>query len=249
MSKYSFYGYQKIPAWEKRRLIRGHFETIARRYDLADALLSFGLHFLWRRRAMHRLHLHPGSRVLDVCAGTGDFALLAARAAGPEGRVVACDISRAMMGAGRDKAARAHVADRVFWVQGDAEQMGLARDSFDAVLVGYGIRNFVFLEQGLEEIGRVLRPGGRLVAMEFSIPTTAWFRTLYHFYSFKILPRAGKLITGTAEPFRYLAESVRVFPPPEQVQELMTEKGFVNAAFERVSNGLAVIYSGEKLGS
>ena len=249
MTKYSSYGYKKIPAWRKRRLILGHFETIARRYDLADALLSFGLHFLWRRRAMHRLHLHPGARVLDVCAGTGDFALLAARATGPEGLVVACDISRAMMAAGQDKAARAHVGDQVFWVQGDAEQMGLARDSFDAVLVGYGIRNFVFLEQGLEEIRRVLRPGGRLVAMEFSIPRTAWVRNLYHHYSFKILPRAGRLITGTAEPFHYLAESVRVFPPPEQVQKLMTEKGFANAAFERLSNGLAVIYCGEKLGS
>lgn len=248
MTRYTSYGYKRIPAWQKRRLILGHFETIARRYDLADALLSFGLHFLWRRRAMHRLHLHPGARVLDLCAGTGDFALLAARAAGPEGRVVACDISRAMMAAGRDKAARAHVGHRVFWVQGDAERMGLARESFDAVLVGYGIRNFVFLEQGLEEISRVLRPGGRLVAMEFSVPRTAWFRTIYHHYSFQILPRAGKLITGAAEPFRYLAESVRVFPAPEQIQKLMTEKGFAKAAYEPLSNGLAVIYSGEKLG-
>ncbi len=249
MTEYTSYGYQKIPAAEKRRLILGHFETIARRYDLADALLSFGLHFRWRRRAMHRLQLSPGARVLDVCAGTGDFALLAAKATGPKGRVVACDISRAMMAAGRDKAAKAHVGDRVYWVQGDAERMGLARESFDAVLVGYGIRNFIFLEQGLEEIGRVLRPGGRLVAMEFSIPRTAWIRTLYHHYSFKILPRAGRLITGTAEPFRYLAESVRVFPPPEKIQELMTEKGFAKATFERLSNGLAVIYSGEKAGS
>ena len=241
------YGYKKVRPAEKRRLVLGHFEDIAKRYDLADALLSFGLHFFWRRRAMRRLGLQGGDRVLDLCGGTGDFAVAAAKAVGSTGKVVVCDISRAMMGVGRRKAARAGVSDRIRWIQGDAERMGFARDSFDAVIVGYGIRNFVVLDQGLREMHRVLKPAGKCMAMEFSIPTAFWFRRLYQFYSFCILPRAGRLITGTAAPFHYLAESIRVFPAPEQVQDHMTTTGFASTSFERLSNGLAVLYSGKKL--
>jgi len=242
----SSYGYTTLPASKKRRLVRDHFEAIARRYDLADTLLSFGLHLLWRRRALRRLRLELGETVLDLCSGTGDFAVLAARAVGPEGRVLAADFSGAMMRIGRAKAARADVADRLSWVRTDAEQMGLARESFDAVIVGYGLRNFVSLKKGLVDIHRVLKPGGRFVAMEFSIPKTAWIRLLYHLYSFRVLPPAGKLICGTSAPFQYLAESVRVFPDPDRIRLQLTELGFEGAGFERLHDGLAVLYSGTK---
>ncbi|GAB6060786.1 bifunctional demethylmenaquinone methyltransferase/2-methoxy-6-polyprenyl-1,4-benzoquinol methylase UbiE [Desulfonatronum parangueonense] len=240
------YGYAKIPSSEKRRRVLGHFETIAHRYDLADALLSFGLHFFWRRRALRRLNLRQGERVMDLCGGTGDFAIMAARAVGPTGQVIVCDFSRTMMDRGRRKAARAGLDDSIQWVQGDAMHLGIARDSFSAVIVGYGIRNFVFLEQGLGEIRRVLKPEGRFLAMEFSIPQSSWLRRLYHFYSFRIMPRAGRLITGTAEPFHYLAESIRVFPAPARVQEILTKNGFGRADHELLSNGLAVLYTGHK---
>jgi demethylmenaquinone methyltransferase / 2-methoxy-6-polyprenyl-1,4-benzoquinol methylase len=144
------------------------------------------------------------------------------------------------------KAVRARVKERIHWVQGDAEQMGFDSDSFDAVIVGYGIRNLVFLEQGVREIYRVLKNGGKFMAMEFSIPKTPWVRALYHFYSFKIIPAAGKLITGKAEPFYYLAESIRVFPSPDQIKALLTANAFINAKFEQLTNGLAVLYYGEK---
>jgi demethylmenaquinone methyltransferase / 2-methoxy-6-polyprenyl-1,4-benzoquinol methylase len=240
------YGYRKVPPSEKRRLILGHFDTIAWRYDLADTLLSFGLHFLWRRRALRRLGLKQGDQVLDLCAGTADFAVMAAKAVGPKGKVVAVDISRKMMAAGRRKAARAGLGERIDWVQGDAERLGFAADSFDAVIVGYGIRNFVFLEQGIGEIHRVLRHGAKFMAMEFSIPGTAWLREGYHFYSFKIMPRVGRLITGTAAPFHYLAESIRVFPSPDAVRALLAANGFGNVTSERLTHGLAVLYAGEK---
>jgi demethylmenaquinone methyltransferase / 2-methoxy-6-polyprenyl-1,4-benzoquinol methylase len=240
------YGYKKVPPWKKRRLILNHFDAIARRYDLADTLLSFGLHFYWRRKALQRLKMKPGDTVLDLCAGTGDFALLAAKAVGPKGKAVVCDISRLMMVEGQQKAVRARVEERIHWVQGDAEQMGFDRDSFDAVIVGYGIRNLVFLEQGVREIYRVLKNGGKFMAMEFSIPKTPWIRALYHYYSFKIIPAAGKLITGKAEPFYYLAESIRVFQPPDQIKALLTANAFINVKFEQLTNGLAVLYYGEK---
>ncbi len=246
MNAYSSYGYKKIPATEKSRLILDHFESIAWRYDLADNILSFGLHFFWRRRAIRRLGIKPGDTVLDLCAGTGDFAILSAKSISQTGKVVALDISRMMMLVGQQKAAKAGLKNSVYWIQGDAERMSFARQSFDAVIVGYGIRNFVFLERGLREIYRVLKPAGKFIAMEFSLPRTAWIRFMYHYYSFKFMPWAGRLITGSAEPFQYLAESIRVFPSPVQVRKLLTTIGFVNVSFERLSNGLAALYSGEK---
>lgn len=246
MTEDASYGFKKIDPKEKRRLILGHFDTIALRYDLADALLSIGLHFFWRRRAIRRLELKQGDTVLDLCGGTADFAILAAKKVGPSGKVVVCDISRMMMIAGRQKALRARVADRIQWILGDAEQMGFDGDSFDAVIVGYGIRNFVFLEKGIQEIHRVLKSGGKFLAMEFSIPESPLLRSIYHFYSFRIMPPAGKLITGTSAPFHYLAESIRVFPPPVKIKSLLTTNGFSAAGYERLSNGLAVIYIGEK---
>jgi demethylmenaquinone methyltransferase/2-methoxy-6-polyprenyl-1,4-benzoquinol methylase len=246
MDKEVSYGYKKVPALEKRRLIRGHFDAIALRYDLADNLLSFGLHFFWRRRAMNILGLRSGDKVLDLCSGTADFSVMAVGRIGPKGRAYACDISIEMMNVGRQKAVRAGVEKQISWVQGDAEAMGFGTESFDAVIVGYGIRNFVFLDKGLREIYRVLKPGGKFLAMEFSIPKTAWIRALYRIYSFRIMPGAGKLITGTAKPFYYLAESVQTFPAPERIRSLLTSGGFAKAGFERLSNGLAVLYFAEK---
>lgn len=240
------YGYRKVSPWKKTRLVVGHFETIADRYDLADALLSFGLHFFWRRVALERLNLKNGDRVLDLCGGTGDFAILASRKVEPAGKVVVCDISRAMIVAGRQKAVHAQLERSIAWVQGDAESMSFPDNSFDAIIVGYGIRNFVFLKRGFQEIHRVLKDGGKFLALEFSIPKTKWIRNIYHLYSFHLLPKAGKIITGTAEPFHYLAESIRVFPAPEDVQNKLAADGFKNTAFERLTNGIAVLYTGEK---
>ncbi|MBM9538434.1 ubiquinone/menaquinone biosynthesis methyltransferase [Desulfobulbus alkaliphilus] len=240
------YGYQSVSPEEKRRRVLGHFETIAQRYDLADLLLSGGLHFWWRRKAMRLLQLQPGESVLDLCGGTADFAVLAARDVGPSGTVVVCDISPAMMIAGRSKARRAGVLERIQWVQGDAERMGLADQCLDAVIVGYGLRNLVSLENGLEEILRVLKPGGQFMAMEFSIPQAAWLRFLYHQYSFRVMPWAGRMITGSAAPFHYLAESIRVFPPPEKIRTLLINLGLERAAIHPLSNGLAVLFSAVK---
>lgn len=240
------YGYQTVSPEEKRRRVLGHFENIAQRYDLADMLLSGGLHVWWRKKAMQLLRLQPGEQVLDLCGGTGDFAVLAAREVGPSGTVVVCDISPAMMIVGRNKAHLSGVLERIQWVQGDAERMGFADQCLDAVIVGYGLRNFVSLESGLEEIFRVLKPGGRFMAMEFSIPRATWLRVLYHQYSFRVLPWAGRMITGSAEPFHYLAESIRVFPPPEKILTLLTNLGMEQAVVHPLSNGLAVLFSAVK---
>lgn len=240
------YGYRRVAAADKRRLVDRHFETIAPRYVLADAILSFGLDSRWRKRAVQRLALKPGDKVLDLCGGTADFAVLAAGRVAPEGTVTVCDISRAMMLAGRPRVERSHHERNILWVQGDAENLGFPDGTFDAVTVGFGVRNLVHLERGLTEMFRVLKHDGKLAILEFSVPKTRWIRGLYEQYSFRIMPRAGKVITGTSAPFRYLAESIRVFPTPERVKAMLEESGFSRVTIRRLTDGIAVVYLATK---
>jgi demethylmenaquinone methyltransferase/2-methoxy-6-polyprenyl-1,4-benzoquinol methylase len=240
------YGYRLVEASEKRRLVDRHFDAIARRYVLADSLLSFGLDGRWRRHAIRRLGLRPGERVCDLAGGTADLAILAAREVAPQGDVTICDINMPMMRAGVSRSRRFRHRERLLWAQGDAESLPFPTGVFDAVTAGFGVRNFVHLERGLSEMSRVLKPGGRLMILEFSVPETAWLRALYELYSFKAMPVVGRAVTGTGEPFRYLAESIRVFPAPEELRSRLVAAGFVGVSFERLTDGIAVVYLGER---
>ena len=243
--RFSF-GSKTVDAEEKRKLVHDAFTPIAGTYDRADALLSFGLHFLWKRATVRRLGLGPGDGVLDVCGGTADLAIRAAKRVGVSGRAVVYDFNRPMMEAGRRKSGRARNGSIITFVQGDAERLAFPEASFDAVTVGFGLRNLVHLDQGLREIHRVIRPGGRFAALEFSLPRRRWQRALYAFYSFRLMLPAARLITGTDGPFRYLAESIRVFDPPQGVAGRITAAGFTDVAFRPLTFGIAVIYFGLK---
>jgi demethylmenaquinone methyltransferase/2-methoxy-6-polyprenyl-1,4-benzoquinol methylase len=201
------FGYRKVTSTEKKRLVHAQLDPIARTYDLADTLLSFGLDSLWRKHALRLPGLRSGDVVLDACGGT----------AGPS---------------------------VISFVQGDAEQLSFPDRTFDAVTVGFGLRNLVHPENGLEEFLRVLKPGGKLMILEFSLPTNRLLRDLYHFYSFYWMPFAGRLICGAGTSFRYFAESIRVFPTPDELAERMRHSGFSDVRFERLSNGIAVAYLG-----
>jgi demethylmenaquinone methyltransferase / 2-methoxy-6-polyprenyl-1,4-benzoquinol methylase len=240
------FGYHSVPVREKARYVLRHFNSIAVKYDFMNTILSLGFHYLWKRLSVKALGLRPAERVIDVCGGTADLSILAARAVGPKGRVVLVDINRAMMEGGRPKVARAGLADRVSFVQGDAEGMALTDSGFDAVMVGFGIRNVTNMDKGLSEMHRVLRPGGRMMCLEFSLPTSFWFRPLYDFYSFVLMPLAGKILTGNRDAYLYLPESIRKFPSPDAFAAMMTHAGFSRVTYQRLTMGIAVIYLGMK---
>jgi len=240
------FGYREVTPEEKRSLVREQFDPIAATYDLADAVLSAGLDERWRKKGIGLLRLRNGDRVLDLCGGTGDFALLAAARTGEQGRVVIYDFNRRMMEAGRRKIERSPRGRNILCIEGDAESISFADESFEAVTLGFGLRNFVHPEIGLREIHRILKPGGRLLVLEFSLPARRGLRSLYHFYSFRIMPLVARLICGTAGPFRYLAESIRVFPPPEEAAEIIRRIGFQDVFFKRLSQGLATLYTARK---
>lgn len=239
------FGFRRVPAGQKPGYVLRHFNAIAGKYDLMNTLLSLGLHHRWKRLAVEALGPSDGERVLDLCGGTADLALLAHGAVGGQGCVILCDINRAMLDQGRIKIGRA-CAEGILTVQGDAEGLPFGPGVFDAAMVGFGIRNLTHMDRGLAEMHRVLAPGGRLVCLEFSLPLTGWFRLLYDFYSFVLMPMAGRLLAGNRGAYLHLPESIRRFPPPGRVAELLGEAGFSEISFGRLTDGIAVIYRGVK---
>ena len=242
LAEFAYFGYQPVAPGEKEQLVQRHFDAVAARYDFMNTLLSFGLHHSWKKTAVRLLGLKAGERVLDVCGGTADLALLAAQRIGPAGRVVVYDINRAMLAAGRPKVAKAGLALRLTFLQGDAERLACPEASFDAAMVGFGIRNLTHPERGFQEMHRVLKPGGRLMCLEFSQPVTAWFRRLYDLYSFYLMPLMGRIFVGSWRAYTYLPESIRMFADPEEVSASLARLGFTQVRYRRLTNGIAVIH-------
>jgi len=239
-------GNRPTPAAEKNRWVSQQFTSIAGQYDLMNTLLSFGLHYLWKRTAVKILDLKAGDQVIDVCGGTGDLSILAAQDAGPAGRIILYDINRAMIEAGRPKVARSALAERIRYVQGDAELISFPSGQFDAAMVSFGVRNLTRIERGLAEMHRVLKPGGKLVCLEFSLPTSGWIKQLYDVYSFHLIPLAGKLLGGSREAYTYLPESIRGFLRPDELVSLLKQIGFSHVTYRNLTQGIAVVYRGGK---
>lgn len=240
------FGLRTLQENEKVRAVMQHFNRVAPKYDFMNTLLSFGIQYAWKRAAVRMLDIRPGERVLDVCGGTGDLAILAARRTGPEGRVVLLDINREMLLAGLPKIAPHPELGNIALVQGDAERIALPDDSCDVAMVGFGIRNLTHLQRGFAEMHRVLKPGGRILCLEFSRPINPLFRALYDFYSFNIMPLLGGLITGAAQSYACLPETIRMFPLPDELAALLTRIGFRRVAWRAFTNGIAVAHVGIK---
>jgi demethylmenaquinone methyltransferase / 2-methoxy-6-polyprenyl-1,4-benzoquinol methylase len=238
----TYFGFQRVPSREKAGRVLQHFNTVAQNYDFMNSLLSFGIHHLWKRSAVGMMALAPGNRVLDVCGGTGDLAILAAGKIGPAGRVIVYDINRAMILAGLPKIANTDIEQRICHVQGDAESISFPDADFDAAMVGFGIRNVTHMKRGFEEMYRVLKPGGKMMCLEFSKPTFTPFRWLYDFYSFYIMPFLGELIAGSRQAYTHLPETIRMWPLPDELTEILKAVGFSTVSHRKLTNGIAVIH-------
>ena len=240
------FGFQQIPQKEKVGRTMRHFNKVATKYDFMNTLLSFGIHYLWKRTAIEMMHLKTGDRVLDICGGTGDLAVLAVRSVDTSGKVIIYDINRKMIQVGRVKRNRLAQRNRIEFIQGDAESISFPDDTFDAAMVGFGIRNLTHMDLGFQEMHRILKPGGKIMCLEFSKPTAPLFRWLYDVYSFHVIPFLGKVLVGSRQAYTLLPESIRMFPLPEELSTLLRDIGFHNVIYRRLTNGIAVVHVAEK---
>jgi demethylmenaquinone methyltransferase / 2-methoxy-6-polyprenyl-1,4-benzoquinol methylase len=242
----SRYGMVEIPTERKKEAVKDHFNRVAKKYDFMNTLLSLGLHHAWKRKAVRMLDLKPGQKVLDVCGGTGDISVLSMGWVGPKGRVVLYDINRAMVETGKNKRGKRLSQDPIFCIQGDGEAISFQNETFDAVIVGFGIRNFTRLVRGFKEMHRVLKPGGKMICLEFSRPKNQMFRALYDFYSFNIMPFIGKIFTGSSRAYACLPETIRMFPMADELTKILEGIGFIEVSHRCMTNGVAVAHIGKK---
>jgi len=239
------FGFETVQERDKARRVRGVFDSVAPRYDLMNDLMSAGLHRLWKARTLWVANPQPGQRVLDIAGGTGDLALAFARKVGPTGRVVHTDINEAMLRAGRDRLLDAGVI--LPTAVCDAERLPFAGGEFDLVSVAFGLRNMTHKDAALREMARVLRPGGRLLVLEFS-KVAPPLQKAYDLYSFQVLPRLGRWVARDEASYRYLAESIRMHPGQEELKALMRVNGFGHVDFHNMSAGVVALHVGVKTG-
>jgi demethylmenaquinone methyltransferase / 2-methoxy-6-polyprenyl-1,4-benzoquinol methylase len=238
------FGYARVPLEDKAARVAGVFDRVAERYDLMNDLMSLGLHRLWKAFAIHVARVRPGERVLDVASGSGDLARALARRVGPSGQVWISDINARMLARGRDRLLDAGCLAPA--VQCDAERLPFGDDTFDCVTVGFGLRNMTRKDDALAEMTRVLRPGGRLVVLEFSRVAKPLERA-YELYSFRLLPWLGGRVAGDADAYRYLAESIRMHPDQQALAAMMQEVGLSEVEYFNLAAGVVAVHRGYKI--
>jgi len=241
------FGFQEVPIAEKARRVGQVFSSVADRYDLMNDLMSFGVHRLWKRFTLSQTSLKAGQSALDVAGGTGDITRGMAKQVGENGRVLLTDINASMLENGRRRLVDAGVAGNVDYVQADAEHLPFPNNSFDCITIAFGLRNVTHKDAALVSMYRVLKPGGRLLILEFSKPTAPGLKPVYDFYSFKILPQIGKLVARDEASYRYLAESIRMHPNQETLKTMMQAAGFERCSYFNLSGGIVALHRGYRL--
>jgi demethylmenaquinone methyltransferase / 2-methoxy-6-polyprenyl-1,4-benzoquinol methylase len=247
---HTHFGFQHVPLADKQGLVDDVFHSVARRYDLMNDLMSAGLHRAWKDALVTTVNPPRGNRpfkLLDVAGGTGDIAFRVVDAGGAETRATVMDINAEMLKAGRERAAASGRSERVIFVEGNAEALPFPDCSFDAVSIAFGIRNVPRIQQALNEAHRVLKIGGRFACLEFSSVDVPGLDRLYDLYSFNVIPALGRAVTGDAEAYRYLVESIRRFPRPKAFAQMIETAGFRRASFQIMTGGIVALHSGWRL--
>ncbi|WP_071795374.1 bifunctional demethylmenaquinone methyltransferase/2-methoxy-6-polyprenyl-1,4-benzoquinol methylase UbiE [Natronohydrobacter thiooxidans] len=241
------FGFQTVDEDQKAGLVQGVFTSVASKYDVMNDLMSVGIHRIWKDAMMDWLAPRPGQKLLDVAGGTGDVAFRFLGRAGESAQATVLDLTESMLIAGQQRAEAANMAHQLDWIVGDAMALPFAANTFDVYTISFGIRNVTRIEEALSEAFRVLRPGGRLMVLEFSQIPNELLQKAYDLYSFNVIPAMGQIVTGDRDSYQYLVESIRRFPDQDRFAEMIRAAGFEQVKYRNLSMGIAALHSGWKI--
>jgi demethylmenaquinone methyltransferase/2-methoxy-6-polyprenyl-1,4-benzoquinol methylase len=241
------FGYQQVPKEEKVKKVAEVFHSVAAKYDLMNDLMSLGIHRLWKRYTIEMSGVRRGQRVLDIAGGTGDLTAQFSKLVGREGQVILADINNSMLEVGRRRLVDRGIVGNVEYAQANAECLPFPDNYFDCITIAFGLRNVTDKEKALASMHRVLKPGGRLLVLEFSKPVVPGLSKVYDVYSFSLLPKMGELVAGDRASYQYLAESIRMHPDQQTLKEMMENVGFINCDFHNLTGGIVALHRGFKV--
>lgn len=246
MSEKTHFGYKTVDETEKEHLVADVFHSVAAKYDLMNDLMSFGIHRLWKRFTIDCAGVRPGQRILDIAGGTGDLTAKFSRLVGKDGQVVLADINDSMLKVGREKLRNRGLIDNISYVQANAEELPFPDNYFDVITISFGLRNVTHKDKALASMFRALKPGGRLLILEFSKPTNALMTKMYDLYSFQVIPRIGKMVAKDSDSYQYLTESIRMHPDQETLKGMMETVGFEQVTYHNMTQGVVALHRGFK---
>jgi demethylmenaquinone methyltransferase/2-methoxy-6-polyprenyl-1,4-benzoquinol methylase len=241
------FGYKDVPAEEKQAMVADVFHSVAAKYDVMNDLMSFGVHRLWKRFTIDMSGVRPGNKVLDLAGGTGDLTKKFSKIVGPSGTVVLADINSSMLEVGRERLTNQGYVGNIEYVQANAQYLPFEDNTFDIITIAFGLRNVTDKDEALRSMFRVLKPGGRLLVLEFSQTKNPLLKKAYDLYSFTALPLMGKLVTNDSESYKYLAESIRMHPDQETLKGMMEEAGFNRVSYHNMTGGMVALHRGIKV--
>ena len=244
--KTTHFGYETVDAKEKAGRVAGVFHSVADNYDLMNDLMSAGIHRLWKHMTIEMSGVRKGHKVLDIAGGTGDLAAKFSKIVGSEGSVVLADINESMLKVGRDRLIDRGITENVTFSQADAQYLPFPDNTFDVITIAFGLRNVTDKDMALRSMLRVLKPGGKLLILEFSKPTSSLLSKIYDTYSFNVLPRLGKVFANDSDSYKYLAESIRMHPDQSTLLQMLDSAGFGNTDFHNMTGGVVALHRGIK---
>lgn len=241
------FGFEQVATEDKVRMVRGVFDSVAKNYDVMNDLMSFGIHRIWKKIAIQLANVRNGDQILDLAGGTGDLTTLFEKRVGKEGQIILADINAEMLHTGRNRLIDKGLTGNIRYAQVNAECLPFADNSFDCVCIAFGLRNVTDKNAALQSMNRVLKPGGRVIVLEFSHPTDKLTEKIYDFYSFKLLPQIGKFVAKDEDSYRYLAESIRMHPKQDELKQMMKNAGLERCEYFNMNQGIVAVHRGYKI--